>query len=240
MRKWLRNLFGRTTAAYGRKEAQTIGDNAPQIPDTQAKWIPASENPFGIDVVDCTAFCRSTQSTTDDFTVAASFLKLRASLGEDHRSQSPSNAATINCDLSFPYDGQHKDGPLFKAQEMEDKWDIFLYDSKLYFARSWTGELVFVANAAFDENRVRVNSISARSHATSGPEYVIGTIDYLMKSHLYRLPVPHPLPEGFSSDPDAIAFWSFGAYGRYAAFAAHEDTTHVTDSRPTPDPDDVA
>ena len=240
LRKWMRALFGGKAARRGRARPQTTGDDVPQTPDTKAKWIPAAENPFGIDVVDCTAFCQSISSLTDDASVALSFSALRASLGEEHRGRSPSNAVTIQCDLSFPYDGQHKDGPLFKAQQMEEKWDIYLYDSQLYFARSWTGDLVFLANAAFNENRVRVNSILATSHATSSAEYVIGTVDYLMKSHLYRLPVPHPLPEGFSSDPDAIACWSFNAYGRYGAFASHQDTTHVTDTRTTQEPDDVA
>ena len=57
--------------------------------------------------------------------------------------------------------GQSRDGPLFVARQMEDKWDIYLYDGHLYFARSWTGELVFRAVIEFAAPQAVLTTVEA-------------------------------------------------------------------------------
>ena len=218
MFKWLRNFFKRPVDGSA---------GAPQLPGTNSMWIPAAENEFGIDILDCSAFCQSMISSSDDLRIAATFAQLRSSLGEKYRDKTPANAKSADCDLTYPYDGQHSNGALFKAQEMEDKWDIYHYDSKIYFARSWTGDLIFVADVVFTPDCVRLISVTADAVRAVDSAYAIASVDYLMKSHIYRRLIPHPLPQDHTNDPYQIACFSFGQYGRFAGFASFEDTTQI-------------
>ena len=74
--------------------------------------------------LDCRVFSQSMLSVTEDPNIAARFCALRKSTGEQHIGKLPPNTVTVQCDLSYPYSGEIKDGPLFIAEEMEDKWDI--------------------------------------------------------------------------------------------------------------------
>lgn len=60
-------------------------------------------------------------STTQDRTVAESFGRLRKTNGTELIGKLPEKAITVDCDLRFPYDGKHSDGPLLIAKQMEEK-----------------------------------------------------------------------------------------------------------------------
>ena len=47
--------------------------------------------------------------------------------------------------LEFPHSGAALEGIIFKADSMEVKWDIYIYDWLFLFARSWTGDLYYRA-----------------------------------------------------------------------------------------------
>ena len=217
---WIRKLFAAPN------EKGKIG-NAPQLPDTKSKWIAAADNEFGIDVLDCAAFSKSMISSSDDIRIAATFAHLRGSLGAEYRDKTPANSKATLCDLTYPYDGKHADGALFKAPEMEFKWDIYIYDSKIYFTRSWTGDLIFVADVLFDTDRVRVRSITFGAERAGDAAYAVSCVDFLVKSHIFRCMVPHPLPKDYPNNPDQIAFFSFGQYGRFGTLASFGDTTRI-------------
>jgi hypothetical protein len=100
--------------------------------------------------------------------------------------------------LTYPFGGEARDGPLYVAQRMEDKWDIYLYDGYLYFARSWTGELAYRARIEFQERAAVVTGIDvSRTRLMNEPPLAIRTVDFLIKTHLHRREAPHPLPEWF-------------------------------------------
>ena len=82
---------------------------------------------------------------------------------------------------------------MFKAEQMEDKWDIYLYDRHLYFCRSWRGELVFRANIEFEEDKVTVTTVEASPTGDGG--LVLQQVNFLINSHLVGLKVLHPLPK---------------------------------------------
>jgi len=52
-------------------------------------------------------------------------------------------------------------------------------------------------------------------------------VDYLIRSHLYRLPLPHPLPKSVGQDPRELALFSFSQYGRYGLYGTFADTTRL-------------
>jgi hypothetical protein len=123
------------------------------VPDddlfSQLTWLGPDQNPFRMRVLDCRPFSTTMISTTKDPAIAARFNALRRENGEQHRGQHPADPLAVPCVLSYPFNGESRDGPLFVARQMEDKWDVYLSDSTLYFARSWTGELAFRAAVEF-------------------------------------------------------------------------------------------
>lgn len=148
-------------------------------------WLDEKSNPFKVRCLDCRIFSRSMISTAQDPKVAAHFGELRASTGEQYVGKLPPNTVTVPCNFSYPHDGQSKDGPLFIAAVMEDKWNIYLYAGDLYFARSWTGDLVFRAKIGFNESQAVINVIDANSQvASQDPAYIAWQVDFLVKSHL--------------------------------------------------------
>lgn len=113
--------------------------------------IPAAHNPHRVDLWDCAMFSQSMNSTTKDPGVAAQFTRLRASTGVERRDQLPANASVTDCTLYYPIAQALSDGALFKATEMEDKWDIYLFHPHIYFSRSWSGQLIYRAAVRFED-----------------------------------------------------------------------------------------
>ena len=109
---------------------------------------------------------------------------------------------------------------------MEDKWDVFLVDGDLYFTRSWTGEVAYRARIAFVNSLAIVSEIRSEREP-SGSEDPRAVVDYLIKSHVFGLVAPHPLPETDRSQTRDLAQWSFGRYGRRGVCGTMEDVTHL-------------
>lgn len=192
------------------------------------KWLEPDQNPFHMRVLDCRPFSSTMISTTKDPNIAARFSHLRAVSGEEHRGRQPDDAVSVPCELSYPFSGESRDGPLFVAQAMEDKWDIYLYEGHLYFVRSWTGDLTFRARIEFKEREAVITTVEANpARVKDDPVLAVRMVDFLVKSHLNRTEVPHPLPQDFPQDNQSIALYSFSEYGRWAFFASFEDTTKV-------------
>ena len=189
------------------------------------RWIPAAESRFGIEVFDCSSFCQNMVSMTSDQDVAARFVALRSSTGEEHRGTLPPSPVTIDCNLAYPFTGEPQDGGLFRAEVMEDKWDIYLYDNSLYFARSWTGQLIYVTTVSIEQGEARITTVVVDSETNPDAQFVVGAVDYLIKSHIYRLLVPHPLSQQIPRDAKSLTLFSFSQFGRWARFGTYEKTT---------------
>lgn len=226
MFRWLANLFRRRTppAPEAPPSPAEVWDEFPLV-----AWLPADQNPFGVRVLDVRPFTGSVLATTEDAAVAAKFNALRHATGSEHRGRPPADALAADCDLRYPLEGDAPpDGPLFVAEQMEDKWDVSYHDGYLYFARSWTGELIFRAAADFLDGEAvisRVEGSAARSYGEPG--FAVQIVDFLMKSHVLGREVPHPLPASFPEDVRALALYSFGEYGRRARFGTRADTTTI-------------
>lgn len=88
--------------------------------------------------------------TTSDPAIAQSFLDHRHSDGRQYLAIAPlphrvPGSITITTPNSPPK------GALFRAQEMEDKWDIFHLGGRLHAARSWTGQLHYQCKISFED-----------------------------------------------------------------------------------------
>jgi hypothetical protein len=142
--------------------------------------------------------------------------------GQTMRGTLPEDHIEIPCSLLYEYGGETADGVLFKSAVMEEKWDIYLYDSLVYFCRSWTGSLTLVAELKPTQDSLRVSRVWASS--PEEPAFAVQQVDYLIKSHLYKLRVPHPLPIVLQNEPKAVALYSFSQYGRICCFGSFEST----------------
>ncbi len=189
------------------------------------EWLePGTGNPFGIRVLDVRPLTQTMLSTTKNPDIAASFARLRQSDGSDLTAFSVDEFVSISTELHVPLPAPPADGPLFKAQAMEDKWDIYSFDSSLYFARSWTGELVHKALYRFCDGELIVTSIeSAPDHSHQADQVVL----FLLVSHVLGRPFPNPILDFFRGDPQQIAMYSYSAFGRHALFATEDDVTKV-------------
>jgi hypothetical protein len=227
---WLRS---RKTTGPGQKilnlEPPTTGIQSQQGADplNQIHWIPAAENPLCVDVLDCSAFALSMVTTTSRAEVAARFTELRGSQGEHCRGKDVNNSL-VTCRLEYPFDNP-VDGPVFRADQMEDKWDVFLLDGDLYFSRSWSGDLAYIAKTTFENSKAIVTQIRGQREPGSS-ENPVAVVDYLIKSHVYGLVAPHPLPTDQTNFRD-LALWSFSRYGRRGLLGTKEDVTHLVVNR---------
>jgi hypothetical protein len=193
---------------------------------SQLVWLEADDSPFGLRVLDCRPFSTAMISATKDASIATRFTQLRASTGEEHRGRHPEGAIVAACDLAYPFTGECRDGPLFVAQQMEDKWDIYLYGGNLYFARSWTGELDLRAAIDFRGEEAVITEVEASGAKVMDDETLaVREVDFLMKTHVYGKVAPHPFPQGLPEDKKVLALHSFSEYGRWASYGSFEDTT---------------
>ena len=191
----------------------------------QLRWLEPDQNPFGLRLLDCRPFSTSMISVTKDPNIAARFSQSWRANGEGYRGRHPEDVVIVRCDLGYPFNGKSKDGPLFVAQQMEDKWDIYLYDGHLSFARSWTGELVFRATFEFKEKEAIITEVEAsQAKVMDEPALAVRMVDFLMKSHLYHKEAPHPSPQGFPEDKKTLALYSsrVRAVGLLRQFRGHD------------------
>ncbi|MBB3121423.1 hypothetical protein [Pseudoduganella violacea] len=195
---------------------------------SSAHWLTKDDpkNPFVLEGFDCYGFVSSMISTTKDPDLARSFVALRSEDGQTLCNTLPEDSAEIPCSLAYAHAGEIRDGAIFKSSAMEEKWDIYLYDNRVYFCRSWAGTLAFVAELTPAENMFHISRVWASRSVE--PTLAIRQVDYLVRSHLYKRHIPHPLPADMPRDPNVVALYSFSQYGRLCCFGSFEDTLSQT------------
>lgn len=210
-------------------------DNSAQVPaagavDAQSEsWVEElvwrsagdKQNPFDCEVLDCRAVALGFTAMTADKKIAESFNRLRLDDGKACIGKLPENCFTCDSALRFPYNGERQDGVIFSAKEMEDKWDFYVYDSRLYIRRSWTGMLLHVAELRYTDSEVIVEKIHSEKDTVYGdPEFARAHVRFLITTHFGQTLMPFPIPPGMShSERRAIALTGFSSYGRRGQYA---------------------
>jgi len=184
--------------------------------------VAAADNPCGVELWDISLLTQGMISTTADPAIAESFLDRRSDRGELTGAQPIADSREIPGNLAYQWPGEPADGPLFRAEVMEEKWDIYLYRPHLTFARSWTGELDLRATVALSGGTLSVSRIEFNNMPDD--EYARRVVDYLIRSHLLGERLPHPLPEALVADPTAIPAYSFSMFGRLCHYGTYADT----------------
>lgn len=116
----------------------SLSESDPDAWVSELVWraVADNENPFDREVLDCRVVALGFTSVTSDRKIAKSFSRLRADDGRGSVGMLPENVFSVDADLRFPYNGDREDGVIFAAKEMEDKWDFYVYDARLYIRRS--------------------------------------------------------------------------------------------------------
>lgn len=192
------------------------------IQTVPARWLNPSENPWGLPVLDCSQNAYSMMSTTSNAEIAKTFARLRNSAGVELQSEVFNPTLSIPCNLTYNVAKRIPDGPVFKSQVMEQKWDIYMYEDHLYFCRSWGGQLFYRVALQCEPPAWKVCLIEA-SHKTD-EKITLRDVDFLIKSHVLLAKALHPLPPEVGRDTQKLALFSFSAYGRMGLFGTFEET----------------
>ena len=199
-------------------------------------WIDSNDNPYQMPVVDCRQFCSDSflyatgdgaQSIGQSFDISqVDSNRLRESLCDSH---------TEPCLLGYP--GKFceiSDGPLAVARSMEELWNIFLFDGYFYFTRSWTGKLRHRARVEVSKSAMFVTEVATTSHAADSVysdacvddrTFGVRQADFLIKTLLYDIPCPAPLPVNAPAESGGIALYALTEYGRIGCYPTFDDTT---------------
>jgi hypothetical protein len=168
-------------------------------------------------------------TSTSDRRIAEQYARLRGSDGRDLISASIPDATRVATSLRFPHNGASLHGIVFKASEMEVKWDIYCYDSTFLFARSWTGDLCFRAAAVVGHEDIHITDIECRR---SEAKVAASHVYFLVATHAMGLVMPHQVPGDTPNDPMVIATVSFSLFGNRGWYATFEDVTRLPIPRP--------
>jgi hypothetical protein len=199
-----------------------VSDHTPQQPPV--RWLSASESPFGVSVLDCRPMTQNRVAASGSAEIAARFAQLRTWLGEELSEQQLSTEVPVPGHLRYPsYGKEQPDGPVFKATAMEEKWDLYMRAGRLYFVRSWTGEVEYAVQVSWGPQEWVITQAWQAATVDDDVRSSMQVIDYLIKCHLYNLAAPHPLQVAFRGDDERLALASFADYGWRALYGTFDD-----------------
>jgi hypothetical protein len=188
-------------------------------------WIPPGENPWHITILDLRNLVPSMTSMSMDATIAETFATPRS--GEEYLTVKLSVDYPAPPGITLPLAFVQRSGPVAIAAQMEDKWNVYLHEQRLFFARSWTGQLIHSATLELADSVATVTSVQT-GYAEDGKEHVVREVDYLIESYVLGNSFPHPLPPSLNRSLQAVVAYSFSTHGRRGLFATYDDTLAAT------------
>ena len=211
-------------------ETIQLGQQVEQRKPFEMKWIEPNDNPYKIRIFDCREYALNRISTTQNEEIAKHFASSRKSDGKEYIGKFPNNAAKVEVDLNFysnslpDFKYGIADGVLFKAQTMEQKWDLYKYANFIFYIRSWTGEIVYFSNYIETDTGFKVDLIVLDDNKISitDPHFEIRVVNFLIHCHILKLTVPHPIPKTLENDPEKISTYSFSMFGNRGYFASYD------------------
>jgi len=182
------------------------------------------ENPYNKRILDIRSLTQTMVSTTTNKSVAEMFNRQRHSIGEELIGCEIQGCQTINAELVYNHNGTKLAGATYKAEAMEDKWDIYGWNDVIYFTRSWTGELVYKAFINITETNLKIYKIefSPNNYTQDDISIVVNTVHFLMMTLALKNVYPHKVPKTIIADKD-IAIYSYSLFGRNSWYATYDN-----------------
>lgn len=122
---------------------------------------------------------------------------------------------------------------LFTPGQMEHKWALFVRQGQLIIVRSWRRKVFARVDFEHDGDCVVLRALRGTLLGDGEPaDLSERTVDFILRSHVLKLPYPAPLPPGMSEAPETAALWCMNTYGNLASFATEEPFARVEPTKP--------
>jgi hypothetical protein len=186
----------------------------PEKPDIY--WMEAdhSENPFGMRILNLMSVAFGLIGMSSDPEIAAKAVSWEENLDCRFDSQCFDALPAIPCDLRYPCAKDLPNGLLYAPPTMDQRWVIGYRDGALYMARSWTGELVGLAQTRREQGVLVLTGIKTKTDSfLHFYGDLMSTVDWLIRSHALGQKLPlKASPEAISriEKTPTLAFSHFG------------------------------
>ena len=227
MLKKIKAMFGKTPLQE--TEIENVSPDASEQQPIAAHpiWIEAENNPWGVRVLDVRPVVQTITAWSEREECAVNATSFNGDDGTTFIGVEPVVPRTIPTNLRYPVDELLADGVLFVPEDMDEKWAIFVHDSKIIFVRSWQRQVVAIASIQMNQGFIEITDINGllTSDESETPEFTIRMLDALIRIHGLGMKYPLPLPPGMEHDIDAAAHWCFSRCGRWSVVATTETLT---------------
>jgi hypothetical protein len=183
-------------------------------------WLDATENPWGIRVLDVRAVTLTMLSTSGDPQCASNAVSFGQDDGTSFVGEEPPLTRIVEGDMRFPIDRLLADGVLFTPTEMEHKWALFYHRSQIICVRSWLRRVQAVARVEAYTDYIEIKELHGTfTSEDEEPAFSWRVLDYLLRTHALNTVYPAPLPAELEGDSEAAAMWCMSMFGNRALFA---------------------
>ena len=193
------------------------------------RWLPASEVPWGVQVLDVRPVTLGMLSTSHDPQVARDAISYHGEDGSSFAQQLPKVAHAWAMRRRYRVQGRLYDGALFVPDCMEHKWAIFVRQGRLIFVRSWLREVVAVADyepSGPDQITVTMlhGDFGAGALEAGQPQLNERVLDFLLRAYGLGQVYPAPLPASIAQgDPRVAGLWCMTLFGKMAWVASAQE-----------------
>ncbi|MCK5916875.1 MAG: hypothetical protein KAG34_00525 [Cocleimonas sp.] len=202
--------------------------------DNQPQWLKAGDNPYDAEILDISDFTQNAVATKYNESVVESFNESRADDGKKYEAAAMVHGQAYQANIVYPLNELSMEGVIFKAESMEVKWDIYAYNSWLFFVKSWTGELAykahFVTNGdTFVIDKVITGAVARMSSTDEEKEtYAAQNVHSMIQTHIMNTAWPYKIPEMMRGIPEElIASHMFALFGSKATLATHANVLNI-------------
>lgn len=185
----------------------------------EARWLSAAESPLGRPVVDCRGYARL-MPCPDSPELRARFARTRRAPVARLCGSLPEGAAPEGQAVAweFPPADVARLRAGFAAATLDDRWLIRHRGGRLYFQRSWSGALGYVAELG-PRGITRVWLRRGAEEGAGQQALSLRLLRFLIDSHLLDRPAAVPVPVDLAEDPLKMAHFAFGIAGPRGIYA---------------------
>lgn len=209
------------------------GRNPTTNEPSEVHWLNATDNPWGVPVLDVRPVALSMISTSSNRSCAENAISFCQDDGTTFIGIEPSGVRTAEAGLSFPIDGKLADGALFIPTQMEHKWAIYFHREQMIFIQSWLRRVQVVAQTQAQGDSIEVTSLRGVFLADDEESsFTIRVLDFLLRTHALAMEYPAPLLPGLQADPRKAALWCFSQFGNRVHFATSHEFPRTPPKQP--------
>lgn len=200
--------------------------------DNPLPWIEASDNPWGVRLLDLRPISQKMLSTSKDPQMATNAVSYGSDDGTSFIGQEPGDHTSIETEISFPIDGLLAPGVLFIPNVMEHKWAIYFHEDKIIFIRSWLRQVFVIAETRQHNNELIIGRIKGKFTLDEEPAFTVAILKFILISHVIKETVPAPLPEQLKSSTRSAGMWAFSSYGNMAHIGIFDKEFEISTTKP--------